>query len=53
MEHSKNNYRLVASPKHTYKKEVNCVVAEAGCKTREDSVMMVETLITTSPELVN
>ena len=29
------------------------MVAEAGCKVRKDSVMMVETLITASPEFMN
>ena len=29
------------------------MVAEAGCRTRKDSVMMVETLITASPEFMN
>ena len=40
-------------PKYTYKKEINRKVAEAGCRTRKDSVMMVETLITASPEFMN
>ena len=52
MERSKNNYHLVAPPKYTYKKEINRKVAEAGCRTRKDSVMMVETLITASPEFL-
>ena len=47
MERSKNNYHLIAPPKYTYKKEINRMVAEAGCRTRKDSVMMVETLIPT------
>ncbi|WP_105243605.1 MobV family relaxase [Streptococcus suis] len=38
---------------YTYKKEINRMVAEAGCRTRKDSVMMVETLITASPEFMN
>ena len=46
VERSKNNYHLIAPPKYTYKKEINRMVAEAGCKVRKDSVMMVETLIT-------
>ncbi len=50
MERSKNNYHLVKPPRYTYKKEINRMVAEAGCRTRKDSVMMVETLITASPE---
>ena len=53
MERSKNNYHLVPPPRYTYKKEVNQKVAEAGCKVRKDSVMMVETLITASPEFMN
>ena len=40
MERSKNNYHLIAPPKYTYKKEINRMVAEAGCRTRKDSVMM-------------
>ena len=44
MERSKNNYHLVKPPRYTYKKEINRMVAEAGCRTRKDSVMMVETL---------
>ncbi len=53
MERSKNNYHLVKPPRYTYKKEINRMVAEAGCRTRKDSVMMVETLITASPEFMN
>ena len=53
MERSKLNYHLVAPPKYTYKKEINRMVREAGCKVRRDSVMMVETLITASPEFMN
>jgi hypothetical protein len=50
---SKDNYHLVKPPRYTYKKEINRMVAEAGCKVRKDSVMMVETLITASPEFMN
>lgn len=53
MERSKNNYHLVPSPRYTYKKEINRMVAKAGCKVRKDSVLMVETLITASPEFMN
>ena len=53
MERSKDNYHLVPPPRYTYKKEINRMVAEAGCKVRKDSVMMVETLITASPEFMN
>ena len=50
---SKDNYHLVNPPRYTYKKEINRMVDEAGCKVRKDSVMMVETLITASPEFMN
>ena len=50
MERSKNNYHLIAPPKYTYKKEINRMVAEAGCRTRKDSTRFVDTLITASPE---
>ena len=53
IQRSKLNYHLVAPPKYTYKKEINRMVREAGCKVRRDSVMMVETLITASPEFMN
>ncbi|MDE6252825.1 MAG: plasmid recombination protein [Lachnospiraceae bacterium] len=53
VERSKYNYHLVPPPRYTYKKEINRKVAEAGCRTRKDSVMMVETLITASPEFMN
>ena len=53
MERSKLNYHLVNPPRYTYKKEINRMVKEAGCKVRRDSVMMVETLITASPEFMN
>ena len=52
-ERSKDNYHLVPPPRYTYKKEINRMVKEAGCKVRRDSVMMVETLITASPEFMN
>lgn len=53
VERSKRNYHLVNPPRYTYKKEINRMVKEAGCKVRRDSVMMVETLITASPEFMN
>lgn len=53
MERSKHNYHLVPPPRYTYKKEINRMVQAAGCKVRKDSVMMVETLITASPEFMN
>lgn len=53
LERSKHNYHLVPPPRYTYKKEINRMVQAAGCKVRKDSVMMVETLITASPEFMN
>ena len=53
IQRSKDNYHLVAPPRYTYKKEINRKVRDAGCKVRRDSVMMVETLITASPEFMN
>ena len=53
LERSKYNYHLIQPPRYTYKKEINRMVQEAGCKVRRDSVMMVETLITASPEFMN
>lgn len=53
MERSKRNYHLIPPPRYTYKKEIDRRIAEAGCKVRKDSVMMVETLLTASPEFMN
>lgn len=53
MERSKHNYHLVPPPRYTYKKEINRMVQAACCKVRKDSVMMVETLTTASPEFMN
>ena len=43
------NYHLI-EPKGHYRQEVEQQIAEAGCRTRSDSVRLVETLITGSPE---
>ena len=53
MERSRENYHLVALPRYTYKKEINRMTGAAGCRVRRDSVMLVETLITASPEFMN
>jgi len=47
-----DNYHLVL-PKQTYRREVQRMIQSAGCKTRKDSTVMVETLITASPEFMN
>lgn len=48
-ERSKYNFHLV-KPKGKYRAEAEKQIAEAGCRTRTDSVRVVETLITASPE---
>ena len=46
---SKYNFHLV-KPNGKYRAEADGLIREAGCKARKDSVRMVETLITASPE---
>ena len=46
---SKYNFHLV-HPKGKYRTEADGLIRETGCKARKDSVRMVETLITASPE---
>ena len=46
---SKLNYNLLTSPPK-YRAEAERQIREAGCRTRKDSVRLVETLITASPE---
>lgn len=46
---SKYNFHLV-TPRGKYRTEVDRLIREAGGKARKDSVQMVETLITASPE---
>jgi hypothetical protein len=52
LERKCNNYHLVL-PKQTYQREVKRLILAAGCKTRSNSTVMVETLITASPEFMN
>ncbi|MCL2083011.1 MAG: plasmid recombination protein [Oscillospiraceae bacterium] len=47
-----DNYHLVL-PRQTYRREVSRMIRAAGCKTRSNSTVMVETLITASPEFMN
>jgi len=47
-----DNYHLVL-PKQTYGREIRHMVQAAGCKMRSNSTVMVETLITASPEFMN
>ena len=46
---SKYNFHLM-KPSGKYREEANRLIRENGCKARKDSVRMVETLITASPE---
>ena len=43
------NFHLV-SPERKYRAEAEKQIAEAGCRTRSDSVRVVEVLVTASPE---
>ena len=49
--HKMENYHLVL-PRQTYLREVKRMIAATGCKTRKDSTIMVESLITASPEFM-
>ena len=51
-ERSNRNYHFV-QPGQPYRKEVNRLIAAAGCKVRSNSTVMVETLITASPEFMS
>lgn len=53
MERSKDNYHIITPPKTTYRQEINRRIREAGAKARKDSVFLVETLITASPEFMH
>lgn len=46
---SKDNFHIV-QPTQKYRKEIDTRIKAAGCKTRKDSTMFVDTLITASPE---
>ena len=45
------NFHLV-TPQRKYRAEVEKQIAEAGCRTRSDSVRVVEALVTASPEFI-
>ena len=46
---SKNNFHLI-QPERKYRAEAERQIAAAGCRTRKDSVRVVEALVTASPE---
>ena len=49
---SKDNYHLI-EPHGRYKDAYTRMIGKAGCKVRSNSTVLVETLITASPELLN
>lgn len=49
---SRLNFHLV-TPERKYRAEAEKQIAEAGCRTRSDSVRVVEALVTASPEFFN
>jgi len=49
MNRSKDNYHII-QPQHTYRREIDSRIKAVGCRTRKDSVKMVEVLFTASPE---
>ena len=49
---SHRNFHLV-TPQRKYRAEAEKQIAEAGCRTRSDSVRVVEALVTASPEFFN
>ena len=50
---SKDNYHIIQAPKYTYSRQIKELIKKYGCKVRKDSVKLVETLITASPEFMN
>lgn len=53
MNKSKYNYHIIQAPQYTYSRKIKELIKEYGCRTRKDSVKLVETLITASPEFMN
>ena len=49
---SKDNYHLI-EPQGRYKDAYTRMIGKAGCKVRSNSTVLVETLVTASPELLN
>ena len=49
---SNQNYHIIEPPKYTYSRKVKDLIKRSNCKTRKDSVMLVETIITASPEFM-
>lgn len=49
---SNQNYHIIEPPQYTYSRKVKDLIKKSNCKTRKDSVMLVETIITASPEFM-
>lgn len=52
-ERSQYNYHLVEAPKYTYGRAIKERLNVVNCRKRKNSVLLIETLITASPELMN
>lgn len=50
---SKENYHIIQAPQYTYGRKIKELIKKYGCKTRKDSVRLVEALITASSEFMN
>ena len=50
---SLENYHIIQAPQYTYGRKIKELIKKYGCKTRKDSVKLVEALITASPEFIN
>ena len=48
----KNDYHII-KPDKPYRAVIKDRLAETGCRTRKDSVLMIETILTASPEFMN
>ena len=49
---TKYNYHIIQAPKYTYGRKIKELIKKYECKTRKDSIKLVETLITASPEFM-
>ena len=50
---TKYNYHIIQAPKYTYGRKIKELIKKYECKTRKDSIKLVETLITASPEFMS
>ena len=50
---TKDNYHIIQAPKYTYGRKIKELIKKYECKTRKDSIRLVETLITASPEFMS